>query len=39
LSGALVVLLGATGAGSAVYLAVCKALGVRELRLLRFGRA
>jgi putative peptidoglycan lipid II flippase len=38
LSGALVELLVATGGGSAVYLAVCKALGVRELRLLRFGR-
>jgi putative peptidoglycan lipid II flippase len=38
LSGALAVLLGATVAGSAVYLGICRALGVRELRLLRFGR-
>ncbi|HLW47238.1 MAG TPA: murein biosynthesis integral membrane protein MurJ [bacterium] len=37
LSGALIVLLVATGAGSAVYLLVCRVLGVRELRLLRFG--
>ena len=38
LSGALLVLIAATGAGSLVYLGLCRVLGVRELRLLRFGR-
>jgi putative peptidoglycan lipid II flippase len=38
LVGALIVLLLATGLGSVVYLGVCKLLGVRELRLLRFAR-
>jgi len=38
LSGALLVLFAATGAGGVVYLGACRALGVRELRLLRFGR-
>jgi putative peptidoglycan lipid II flippase len=38
LGGALTVLLAATAAGGIVYLAVCRLLGVRELRLLRFGR-
>jgi putative peptidoglycan lipid II flippase len=38
LGGALAVLLAATGVGAVVYLGACRALGVRELRLLRFGR-
>jgi putative peptidoglycan lipid II flippase len=39
LGGALAVLLAATGAGAVIYLGACRALGVRELRLLPFGRA
>ncbi|HEV2356750.1 MAG TPA: murein biosynthesis integral membrane protein MurJ [bacterium] len=38
LGGALAVLLAATAAGAVVYLGVCRALGVRELRLLQIGR-
>lgn len=38
LAGALAVLLAATAAGGLVYLGVCRLLGVRELRLLRFSR-
>jgi putative peptidoglycan lipid II flippase len=39
LAGALAVLLAATAAGAGGYLVVCRALGVRELRLLRLGRS
>jgi len=38
LSGALALLLAATGAGTVVYLGLCRAMGVRELRLLRLRR-
>jgi hypothetical protein len=38
LGGALAVLLLATCAGAAVYLLMCRLLGVRELRLLRWRR-
>jgi len=38
LGGALALLLAATGAGTVVYLGLCRAMGVRELRLLRLRR-